>query len=262
LTENRPTILHPIALYFYYSGEKQVCISVIVITIDIEWAPDHVLADTLQLLDEYNISATLFSTHNDGKKTTDHERALHPNFLKEKEESDILADLNSLYPNAKGLRSHGMFVYTNLRNSYPEFGIEYESNYMQYRVSDLEPFWMPDGTLQFPVYWMDDQWLSLRDSALPDISNLMSGRGLKIFDFHPPHVCYNTPSHDYYENHKEEYFEASTSVDQMRAKEDGVRDIFVKILEYIEENKEETATLGELNKKRASQSPFKGSANQ
>jgi hypothetical protein len=50
-------------------------------TIDLEWCPTPIIQDTIQLLDEFDISATLFSTHNDKMQVEEHERALHPNFL-------------------------------------------------------------------------------------------------------------------------------------------------------------------------------------
>lgn len=215
------------------------------ITLDLEWATRPVLRETLDLIDQYDVSMTLFSTHDDDLEIDDHERALHPNFDKEESVSEIMTSLTSLYPNATGLRSHQMLISCPLRTEFVEYGIEYESNYMAYEVEGLAPFMMPEGTLQFPVYWMDDVWF--RNDAEPvDPSTLLNPSGLKVFDFHPPHICFNTPSARYYETHKEEYWADDADVERLRAEEYGVRDVFTSLLSYIERHNIETYTLGEL----------------
>ena len=216
-------------------------------TVDTEWCPDPVIEDTVALLDRYGVEATLFSTHDDGVDAPSHERALHPNFLDADSEEAVLAEVAADFPDAEGLRSHAMYVHSQLRDLYPEYGITFGSNYMQYLVEDIRPFWLLDGVIQFPVYFMDDMWFRSRASTkrLPDIESLLSGEGLKVFDFHPVHVYLNTPTQEYYQNHKDDY-QDSAALQEARAEGPGVRDLFVALIKEIERTGRETKTLGDL----------------
>ncbi len=224
----------------------------IVVTLDLEWSPDPVLEDVFSLLADYDISATLFSTHDDGFDLPHHDRSLHPNFLKDRSEEDILSELDNIHPNARGIRSHSLYVHSKLRNLYGNFGIEYESNYMMHKVDGIQPFRMPSGTVQFPIYFMDDDWFTNRgrSDGLPDFSELLGGDGLKVFDFHPPHIVFNTPDERFYKENREDYWEESPDIDEIRYQGVGVRDLFVGLLDYISRENIQTATLRELYKER------------
>jgi peptidoglycan/xylan/chitin deacetylase (PgdA/CDA1 family) len=223
----------------------------IAITLDVEWAPDPVLKHTLDLLDEFDIDATLFSTHNDPFEVDRHERALHPNFDTSTDAATSLAELHKIYPDAIGLRSHTMQVSTALRSEWVASGIAYESNYMRYRMGGITPFDMPEGTVQFPVYWMDDVWFR-SDGEQVDAETLLKPPGLKVFDFHPPHICFNTPNVSYYADHKEAYWDANPDIDELRFNGFGTRDIFLDLLREISKRRIETITLAKLYQKQYS----------
>lgn len=216
----------------------------ITITLDLEWSPDIVLKDVFDLLNQYDIQATVFSTHDD-PFTVDHERGIHPNFEKSSSDDDIIHNLCSIYPSSIGVRSHKMHINTPLRNKFVNHGIEYESNYMAYKVDSITPYSMPEGTVQFPVYWMDDIWFR-HDGEEPTISELIGVSGLKVFDFHPPHICFNTPSSNYYSKHKDSYWSEGVDISKHRYEGYGVRDLFIRLLEYVNEHGIKTYTLGEL----------------
>lgn len=210
-----------------------------------EWAPDSVLEDALSLLDTYDIKATLFSTHDDPFDEINHERGIHPNFDKDGDPEAVLDEICTLYPEATGVRSHRMQISTALRDQFISRGIEYESNYIMYKVDNIYPFLMPKGTVQLPVYWMDDMWFK-RDKSEISVEKLLDSPGMKIFDFHPPHICFNTPSQEYYSKHKDRYWATNPDIDALRYKGYGVRDVFLRILEYIDKNDINTYTMNEL----------------
>jgi len=221
----------------------------IAITMDLEWAPDAVLHDVMDLSSDYDISLTLFSTHDDGLNGIDHERAIHPNFLdREKSEKEILDDILSIYPDAVGLRSHCFYTHSKLRSLQKEFGIQYESNFKMYRMEGIEPYVMYPGIVQFPVYFVDSTWYNRRSSLpeKPDLDKLLKGDGLKVFDFHPPHITYNTPSSDYYKKHEDKYYSEELSIKETRFDGYGVRDLFIDILDYVDRQKLDSKPLGEL----------------
>ncbi len=55
----------------------------VAVTIDVEWAHPEVLDDILRLIAERNLRATCFCTHA-GIVMPRHERALHPNFRRQR----------------------------------------------------------------------------------------------------------------------------------------------------------------------------------
>ena len=220
----------------------------IAISMDVEWATPQVIRDSLDLLSEYSVPATLFSTHDDGFDADPHERALHPNFLDDDTPEAVLSDLSAFYPDAVGTRSHAMYTYSGLRSLYEEHGLMYESNYMMYGVNGIQPFEMTRDVVQLPVYFMDDTWLrrSRGSDAIPDPESLISGPGLKVFDFHPPHVAFNTPSISYYEENKDAYWDEVTDLRDLRSADPGVRDLFVRLLEHVDDHDVETRLLGDI----------------
>jgi len=221
----------------------------IALSMDMEWATPQVIRDSLDLLSEYSVSATLFSTHDDGFDVEPHERALHPNFMGEDAEPEsVIAELSDYYPDALGTRSHAMYTYSGLRSLYGDHGLVYESNYMMYGVDGIRPFEMTRDVVQLPVYFMDDTWLrrSGESEAIPDPASLLSGPGLKVFDFHPPHVAFNTPSISYYEEHKDAYWDESTDLRELRSADPGVRDLFVRLLEHVADHDVETRLLCDI----------------
>ncbi len=225
--------------------------NVISLTFDLEWAPDPVLKDVLSILRDHDIKSTMFSTHKDGIKMQGHERGLHPNFLREdSSESETLSEIKNIFPQSKGIRSHSLYIHSPLRELYASKGIEYESNYMMFRVEKLRPFHMASGTIQFPIYFMDDNWLRRRKgNRIPDMEKLLQTKGMKVFDFHPPHICFNTPSMEFYNKNKEQFWDPPSDLRKLRSNRKGVRDLFLNLLEHINQKELKTCTLGELNQK-------------
>lgn len=224
------------------------------VSIDVDWAPDPVIRDTISLLDEYDISATIFSTHNDGVDTSGHDRAIHPNFFREGQtEAEALEELDKLYPDATGVRSHRLFVHTTLRDLYPD-DIGYESNYMMYGSPGIEPFWVYENVVQMPIYFMDDMWMR-RGGDEPSLQTALQQPGLKIFCFHPVHVFTNSPSIEFYESVKEHYNDVEKLRD-MAVDGFGTRSVFIDLLEEIDRGEYETATLETIASEFREENPY------
>lgn len=200
------------------------------ITIDIDWAPKPVIEDTLSLLNERDIAATIFSTHNDGVQLSGHERAIHPNFSGPESYGESLNELVSLYPEAVGVRSHRLHTTTQLKLEYPT-DICYESNYMMFGVEGIRPFRHLNDVVQFPLYFMDDVWLRHGKPSINFASELARD-SLTVLAFHPIHIYLNTPRIEYYEQRKDIYHEPD-ALREERSDEFGVRDLFTSLLDTI-----------------------------
>jgi len=221
---------------------------VVVLTIDTEWTPDKLIRNAADILNEYGVSATFFSTHDDGVSLDNHERGLHPNFFEDSiSEEEVFEDISQLYPEATGSRSHGLYIHSGLRNLYPEHGISYESNYMMYGESGLHPFYMYDDVVQLPIYFMDDMWMR-RGAKDFDVGDMLDKPGMKVLAFHPSHIYMNSHSIEFYEEQKE-YYHDPKKLRENRYDDEGVTVLFRDILENIEEEGRETLTAKEASQR-------------
>lgn len=223
------------------------------VTIDVDWAPDPVIEYTLDLLDDHGVTATLFSTHDDGVSAGRHERALHPNFSVDGAPDDVLDDLWDIYPDADGIRSHRLEISTPLRTEYAA-DVRYESNYIAFGAEGLAPHWHHGEVAQFPIYFMDGMWLR-RGAAALDPDAELARSGLQVYCFHPVHVYLNTASIEQYEAAKEVYHRPE-KLREHRQSGRGVEDLFVDLLGAIERSDREPEPLGTLVDRFADENPY------
>ena len=88
----------------------------LILTLDIDWAPDFVIDEVASLLKEKRVRATWFVTHESkaiGRLREEpdlFELGIHPNFLPGSSQgstpAEILTYMNSLVPDAISIRSH------------------------------------------------------------------------------------------------------------------------------------------------------------
>ncbi len=171
--------------------------SEICLTLDLDWAPDHVLEDTRLLLQQVGLPATIFTTHESpavdallALETV--ETGVHPNFLGGVDEDAVLTRLLRAFPGAVGVRNHALFYHSRLLPLFSRNGIRYFSNDLMFLHPGLVPYYDWSGLVRLPIYWEDDvhcQYFSGRFD-LPALR--LAAPGLKIFNFHPVHLYLNT----------------------------------------------------------------------
>ncbi|MDP2996349.1 MAG: hypothetical protein Q8N47_02600 [Bryobacterales bacterium] len=234
------------------------------ITFDVEWAHPEVLDDVVRLLAERNLRATFFCTH-DGIALPGHERALHPNFRRQR--NSVLEGLNpdqlsrwtdiefyrfvvrstrAFCPEAVGVRAHCRFYDHELLPVYREAGFEYDSTDLSPLSADLAPEWKGHDILALPMYYMDhwDLGAQATDLTLP---RLQPDRpGLKIVDFHPNLVFLNAASIEQYRASKPHYREP-VRLRKLRHPGRGVRTLLLELLDFLAGRRGAVSTLGEVN---------------
>jgi len=184
----------------------------IFLTFDIDWAHDQIIEDVLQLLDLYEVWATLFVTHKTGVLSPglfqrhQHEIGLHPNFNQllrgESNGKDFLgicSELKEIYPDASSVRSHSLCFGSLIQTAYESLEITHDSSIIipyQNNSFPLSPWNMWDGLTRVPYFFCDYVTAMTADAAIESIASRV---GLKVFDFHPIHVFLNTESLDRYE---------------------------------------------------------------
>ncbi len=181
----------------------------VAITLDVDWAPEEAIATAVETLEQHGVGATFFGTHRsavlDGLDATRHEVALHPNFNDAGGDLERpVADLKALYPNARGARSHSLFVSSHVLTTYRRHGLSYEANIFLDGHPGLRPVLRFSDLVSIPFNWSDDKHLE-RERPF-DVESLGLARpGLKVFNFHPIHVFMNTTSDAHYGSYRAHY---------------------------------------------------------
>ena len=105
----------------------------ILITLDIDWAPDFIIKKVDEILKEKGVKATWFVTHNSAylnnlAKNKNYELGIHPNFLPNttqgKTPKEILKKLKKIVPNSVSLRTHSLHQNAHLLSLYKNYGIK------------------------------------------------------------------------------------------------------------------------------------------
>ncbi len=223
-----------------------------IFSFDVDWAPEKVITDVVDLLNSFNIKGTFFATHySDVLKNIEkegiHEIGIHPNFnpLLTGQSGNYqtkIDDLLEMYPTAIGLRSHSLVQSCPMLIYSLEKNIKYDSNIYIPFGKKLQPF---DyfGLIRIPYNWEDDgQWVSAKSFAN---CGLKLDAELNVFSFHPIHIFLNTHNQEMYDNVKH-FYQVPAELLKNRNKDiPGTRDLFISILTTCKQDKLPTCTLKE-----------------
>lgn len=173
------------------------------LTFDVDWAPDYMLRNVLQILEPYDAGVTFFATHEtpllrEVAAVGRHEVGFHPNLMPSSSQGagveQVLGALSSWYPQATGCRFHVLgFSYRDLMRL-PSAGIRYDVSRLMYNTPYLLPAYHHDLDLTlFPYMWED----GIAENAGWPVSiesMRLDTPGLKILNFHPMNVFINGPT--------------------------------------------------------------------
>jgi hypothetical protein len=211
------------------------------ITCDVDWAPEVVLDDFLNILETHNVKCTLFATH-ESKILKDCNKSLfeigiHPNYNfllngnSNKSRNQILADLLKCYPSAKGVRSHSLTQSSNILQDFVDHNLKYDMNlFLPYQKIN-EPFKWFNGLLRVMYNWEDD--IHFLNNYSFNECRLDENDKLNILDFHPIHVYLNTDTVGLYNSAKEFYNQPEKLYSLRNKKNPGTRDLFISIIKKI-----------------------------
>ena len=169
----------------------------IALTFDIDWAPDFILNDLIELLEKHSVKGTFFATHKskviDNIILANHEVGIHPNFNpnfegKGKHFKTVIDELLYFYPNSQGVRFHSLGHNSHCIAYCSDKGIKYDSSI--YFPLQTEPYLDYSGIYRVPHQIAD---LQLVINGRIDISfDIYNPKLLYVFDFHPFHIFLNT----------------------------------------------------------------------
>jgi hypothetical protein len=177
----------------------------VILTLDVDWAPDFIIDDVAQRLVTRGVRATWFVTHVSPAidRLRRHpelfELGIHPNFSQGSTHGPtpeaVLQSCLSMIPDAVSMRTHSLMqsspLLINVLRSTP---IRVDVSMFLPHLPGLQPFplWMKRRALwRVPFFWEDDFEME-RPEPIWELRPLLDiGPGLKIFDFHPVHVHLN-----------------------------------------------------------------------
>lgn len=222
------------------------------ITLDIDWVSDTIIKYSIDLLEKYQIKATLFATHESGflksLSKNKYEIGIHPNLTNNNDWGKAIQDLRNIYPDAIGVRCHGLTQSSDIHGLFINNGLKYEVNTFIPLREGLSPYCRPRGNGEnmvcIPFYWEDDGLFL--NSSIFDISRLgMNKKGLKIYNFHPMHVFMNTKSSEHYGSYKQFYHQPDVLM-EYRWKGKGIGTLFIELLQYLKDSRTATYTCKEI----------------
>ncbi len=218
----------------------------VAISIDVDWAHDEVIEYLCAIFDQYRIRATFFCTHKITLQCVrKHELAIHPNFTRDKTEYQTLKELIELYPEAKGIRNHTLYLHGGLFDLYRQFGVEYDSNYFL-PDQNIAPFLIVENVVELPMFFTDDALHLINHDSYNVAERITKEKGLKIFTFHPIHVFLNTKDGSEYRKAKP-YLRNPEELKKFRNRDKGTKDLLIDLLEYVKKNNIECCTLKEVS---------------
>ncbi len=227
----------------------------ILFTADIDWAPEEIIVDIIELFEQYNICCTFFATHNSpvltGCNKDLFEIGLHPNFNplfqgKGGDAGTIISELKKHYPEAIGIRSHSLTQSGWLLNKFKEMGMLYEVNHFLPYFQGLKPFVLWNGMIRIPFNWEDDYHFALGYDFNDSRINL-TDEGMNIFNFHPVHTFLNSENNDRYLRIKDFMSDTEKIKEEVNSsKIKGTRDMLISLLEYVKKNDLRTHKLKDI----------------
>jgi hypothetical protein len=189
----------------------------LVLTIDIDWAPDFTIDFVAEQLISRQVRATWFVTHMSPaiarlKQYPDlFELGIHPNFLSGSTHGNtpdaVLDHCMTLVPQASSVRTHMLFQSTLLlRQILAQSTITTDVSLFLPGTPHIRPVeWVCRRRilLRIPYFWADDFEMERNIPCWHLAPHLGVGKGLKIFAFHPIHIYLNSADIEIYQSLKQ-----------------------------------------------------------
>ncbi len=242
------------ATYANWESPQTVCL-----TFDQDWAPDYMLSHVLDILDEYQATATFLATNpssqlSDRALASGHEIGLHPNLAPNSTQGDgtedIIHRLRKDFPNAEGTRFHLLgHSYRDLM-LLGEAGFHYDVSTFRFNCPYLLPAWQADLGMTLLTYCWEDGYTT-NDAYLTTVGSIaIDTPGMKIVNFHPLNVFLNCAQ----TAHKSAFQKAVPDMSssnkgeamQYRFNGQGVESVLREFLNLLNKREIRTATLKDL----------------
>lgn len=241
--------------YANWNGLKSIAIS-----FDIDWAPDYMIKNVINILNNYTVNSTFFVTHNSQviQDTNEDQIELASHLYISNDSSQgsniekVIEKLRRWYPNKKidGNRFH------LLSHSYRDLSIMGKKGY-KYDISALRfnsPYILPafhnDLNLSLLSYFWEDGICENSNIPLTISEVNIDSPGIKIFNFHPMNIYINSPSADARINFLKQNPDLLNTPEEIsenfRKKGPGSYDFIIELLNFCNSKKINVVSVGEI----------------
>lgn len=216
---------------------------------DIDWASEEVIKFSHDILLADNLYMTYFNTHPShfmaelcaaGRARV----LIHPNFLPDSSQGssfqDVIEYCIALAPQADGFRSHRYFEVNDIMDEFAQRQFKFVSNHCTRCETNLRPLMHRSGMVSIPIFLEDGGYL-LMDTTLDfnALKPLLEAPGLKVINFHPAHMAFNTPNFAYTRKIKDSVSRESwnnlsaSEIQRLEYNGFGVRNTIQSITEFV-----------------------------
>ncbi len=217
----------------------------LIVTVDLDWACEPAIEETLDFLSEKNIIPTVFITHRSARVEAYMnvlEVGLHPYFGTDSSHGssiqEVIRYVQALPHNLPAFRCHRFLSCNASREAMVAAGFLISSNV----CTDLEivtPFKDRFGLLEIPIFLEDGGylWRNHPLEVTPHLNQQLSSEGTKVIIIHPMHFSLNTPYFKYMYDIKKSISRNAwknmnqKTLNKFRWKGRGIRDFLIELLE-------------------------------
>lgn len=217
----------------------------LVITVDLDWACEPAIEETLDFLKNQKIKPSVFITHRSAAVESymdEIEVGLHPYFSPDSSHGSTIAEVTKhvmdLPHNLAAFRCHRFAICNSSQQAMAEAGMLISSNV----CTDLEivaPFKDRFGLLEIPIYLEDGGYLWRKHplQITKAFKEAVLGQGTKVIIIHPMHFAINTPHFNYMLDIKKSFSRGEwnkmtqNKLNKLRWKGRGIRDFLVELIE-------------------------------
>ena len=177
----------------------------IFLTIDLDWASEVVIQETLDWFHDNNIAVTVFATHESEvvmNRMSTLEVGLHPYFSHDSSQgstpTETLESLSKITTNVPIYRSHRFLDSNQIRGHMKKLGMLASSNVCT-DLDPVNPFTHRSGMTEIPISLEDGNYLERGYDLgnVQQIVNLISNSDIFVIAIHPMHFVLNTPHYQW-----------------------------------------------------------------
>lgn len=218
-------------------------------TSDIDWASEANIEHSHDLVGGDELKLSYFNTHPslflDILERSNRAKILiHPNFLPDSSHgasfTEVINYCENLVPSADGFRTHRYFEVNDIMDDFAKRGFKFVSNHCTRCEARIKPLLHRSGLLSIPIFLEDGGYL-LMDPSLNFTQLLpkLETPGLKVINFHPAHMAFNTPDFGYTRNVKNSMLRDEwnqldiSSIKKIEYKGVGIRTIIQQLIEFV-----------------------------
>jgi polysaccharide deactylase WbmS-like protein len=219
------------------------------VTVDLDWACEPAIEETLDALQQRGVPVTVFATHRSPRVEaglSGLEVGLHPYFDPSSSHGrtveEVVRHVLAIPHNIPAFRCHRFLVSNESRSALAHAGMRISSNV----CADLEvvpPFMDRCGLLEVPIFFEDGGYLFRKRPLIfaADLEAALAIPGTKVLVLHPMHFSVNTPHFEYMAEIKrstsrEDWKQMSRrTLDRHRWSGRGIRDLVLELLDRAPE---------------------------